>query len=483
MNAPLQALAGLELEVARQQRYLGDLPEEWVPERPGVDHDVLVVGGGQSGVATAYGLRRAGITRVLVIDGAQEAGVGAWQTKARMHMLRTAKRNTGPDLGLPALTFRAWYEAQHGEAAYDAIVRVATRDWVDYLGWVRRVLRVPVQYGTRLLRIEPVPAQGSASGLFRVHLEQQGQPLTRVVRKVVLATGAVGAGIPNLPPTLAALPPHLVAHTDERIDFVALAGRRVVVVGGASSAFDAAGAALEAGAASVRLLVRADDLVRVSTGKQAGYAGAAAHFVHLPDAVRWRLGRHLRSRSPGPMAETVRRATAFGNFGIRLLADVTAAEPAGQGARLRVGDEWIEADFVIAATGYRVDPALRPELGALAPHIAVWADRLAPHEAEGAAAARSPYLGAGYEFIERTPGSAPFLKHVHCFNYAAMTSHGRHVGDVSSLAAGVPALVAAIGRDLFLDDEQAHVARITGPASVELTGGEYAQAVERAPGP
>ena len=46
-------------------RLLGPDPQNWVPERIGadghpIDHNVVIVGGGQSGCAFAWALRRAG---------------------------------------------------------------------------------------------------------------------------------------------------------------------------------------------------------------------------------------------------------------------------------------------------------------------------------------------------------------------------------------------------------------------------------------
>ena len=42
-------------------RLIGPDPANWVPERPGIDHNVIIVGGGQSGCAFAFALRRAGV--------------------------------------------------------------------------------------------------------------------------------------------------------------------------------------------------------------------------------------------------------------------------------------------------------------------------------------------------------------------------------------------------------------------------------------
>src|SRR5713101_4903539 len=117
-------------DVAREAlRLIGPDPQDWVPERPGpdgrpIDHNVMIVGGGQSGCAFAFGLRRAGIGAVLVIDMAKsEARAGVWLNAARMNVLRTPKTLPGPELGIPALGFQSWYEARHGHAAYAAFER------------------------------------------------------------------------------------------------------------------------------------------------------------------------------------------------------------------------------------------------------------------------------------------------------------------------------------------------------------------------
>jgi hypothetical protein len=44
-------------------RLLGPDPADWVPERPGINHNVMIVGAGQSGCAFSFALRRAGIGR------------------------------------------------------------------------------------------------------------------------------------------------------------------------------------------------------------------------------------------------------------------------------------------------------------------------------------------------------------------------------------------------------------------------------------
>src|SRR3954454_13013099 len=136
-------------------RLIGPDPPNWVPDRPGIDHNVVIVGGGQSGCAFAFALRRAGIGRVSVIDMAEDENrAGIWRNAARMNLLRTPKTLAGPELGIPALGFQAWYEARNGSAAYEAFARAPREAWAEYLAWYRRFLGIPVRYGTRLAHIE-----------------------------------------------------------------------------------------------------------------------------------------------------------------------------------------------------------------------------------------------------------------------------------------------------------------------------------------
>ncbi|QFS49945.1 FAD/NAD(P)-binding protein [Nostoc sphaeroides] len=146
----------LDFAAREALRLLGPDPENWVSDRSGIDHNVTIVGGSGSGSTFAFALRRAGIGRVTVIDEAlDEAHAGVWLTRARMKKLRTPKNLPGPELGIPALSFQAWYEARHGVEAYAAIDRIPRVAWAEYLSWYRHFLGIPVRYQTKLVRIEP----------------------------------------------------------------------------------------------------------------------------------------------------------------------------------------------------------------------------------------------------------------------------------------------------------------------------------------
>src|SRR5690606_18108201 len=144
-----------------------------------------------------------------------------WLTRARMRTLRTPKTRPGPELGIPALSFQAWYEGLNGREAWEAIGRIARTDWAAYLDWFRAQVGVEVRYGTRLAQVVP------ADGHFELHLDVAGERRVETTRKLVFATGVEGTGGPSIPAILDELPADRYAHTGHAIDFEALRGRSV----------------------------------------------------------------------------------------------------------------------------------------------------------------------------------------------------------------------------------------------------------------
>ena len=460
-------------------RLLGAAPDDWVPVRAGVDHNVAIIGGGQTGSAFAFALRRAGIGRTVVFDAApDESQAGVWRTRARMNRLRTPKSLVGPEGGLPGLSFQAWYEARFGAQAYAAIERIARTDWADYVAWYRHFLEIPVRYSTRVVRIEP------SEQAFRLHLEVRGgQHVRHVVetaRKVVLCNGVAGNGAPYVPPVLRRLPAELVAHTSDAIDFAALRGKRVAVVGGAASAFDAAGTALEAGAAHVHLFARRATLAATPITRTRAYPGAYDNYFHLPDAVRWSQARRFKRFGSTPPVDSVERVTRFDNFHLHPGVQWEQAEAVDGAIAAHVAGETLAFDFVIAGTGYAIDLHARPELADFANYVRLWCDQFTPAttEADDALGAH-PYLGEGLEYLEKTPGVAPYLKDIHVYNPGAFVSFGLPVGDVPSMKRDIPAVLRRISRDLFVADLDAHRARIDGEIAAEFDASLYAHRIWR----
>lgn len=460
------ALARLEARLAWEMATLAYPARSWV--RP-ISHpagpvlDVLVVGGGQCGLTTAFALQRKGITNIAVLEAEPRGQAGVWTRFARMHTLRTPKHVTGPELGLPALSVRAWYEATYGEEAWNTLHKIGREDWHAYLGWMEKALALPVRHGWRVTGIAP-----DGDSLLEVMAEQADGTHQRLrARQVVLATGLEGNGAWEVPHQVSrVLPRARYAHTAEAIDFAALAGKRVVVVGAGASAFDNAATALEAGAARVDLLARRRVLPSVNPNRWMEYFGFLHHFTDLPDAQKWRFMRTLFALNQPPPQETFHRCAMHDNFFLHLGAPLTGLGMDGEVIRLDTPSTVLEADFMIVGTGIAVDLSLRPELAPFAGEIALWRDRFAPAAADAMLGAY-PYLSPTFAFTERNPGAAPWLARLRTSSFAAMLSTASSAG-ISTLRPTVEGIARGVARDLFLEQAEADYESLMAYDEAEL---------------
>lgn len=64
----------------------------------------------------------------------------------------------------------------------------------------------------------------------------------------------------------------------------------------------------------------------------------------------------------------------------------------------------------------------------------------------------SDLKGPSFEFNEKVPGSAPYLKGLYAYNYSALVSLGLSASALSGLKYSMPKLVSGITRSLFLED-------------------------------
>ena len=200
--------AALDARVRHDLATLNIPAADWVPPAGGADghvHDVVIVGGGQSGLGVAFGLIREGVRNILVLDENPKGREGPWATYARMVTLRTPKSLTAIDFGIPSLTFRAWWEAQYGRTSWDALDKIAREDWMRYLEWYRETLDLPVRNDVRVTGVEPF-----THGIHRIATIDgaTGQETRLLARKIVFATGIQGGGEWHIPGFIrAALPP------------------------------------------------------------------------------------------------------------------------------------------------------------------------------------------------------------------------------------------------------------------------------------
>jgi cation diffusion facilitator CzcD-associated flavoprotein CzcO len=458
MQPASAALEALSRRV-HEELALFEYPEkDWVTPVRGprgeMVHNVVVVGGGHSGLATAFGLQRERISGVVVLDENAPGEEGPWVTYARMITLRTLKFLTGPDLGFPSLTFRAWHEAQFGKRSWQDMARIPKDEWMRYLVWFRDTLGLPVCNQVRLERIEPRGA------LLALHLTTPAGQELLLTRKLVLASGMEGAGTRRVPDFVRSkLPRAMWAHTADTIDFAALAGRRIAVMGGGTSAFDNAATALEQGAAQVDIFIRRPELPVVNSYRALESCGFWRNFGDMADAERWRFMCHLLSLSMPPPQDTLERTLCHDNVSLHFAAQILDVEQQADGLQLRTPQCWHAADFLILGTGFTIDLRQRSEFAALVDAIAVWGDRYAPPpEQANAIAAQYPYVGRHFELLEKQPGSMPALGNVHLYNAGALVSMGPVAGGLNGMPFGIPRLIAGISRDLF----QADIERLYG---------------------
>jgi len=466
-----EAPAGLPALEARLRQDLAwlELPaRNWVPPRShdgDVVTDVAIIGGGLCGLVAAAALKLLGIRRIRVLDRAPAGQEGPWLSYARMETLRSPKTLAGPALGLPALTFRAWFEAQHGTAAFAALGKIPRVMWMDYLVWFRRVMGIAVENGVTVTQIRP-----ATEDLFT--LETTAGALA--ARHVVLATGRDGLGGAYLPPIAQALPPALRAHSRDAIDFAALAGKRVGVIGAGASAMDNAGAALEAGCARLDLFVRRAALPRVNKFTGIGSPGVVHGFAGLPDAWKWRFLDLVFSSQTPPPRESTLRVSRHAHAHLHLSSPIVDLAAHDGVIQITTPKGRFELDFLIFATGFRVDLAQRPELALFAPHIRFWADRYPePPGPPNEELATSPDLAPDFAFQEKVAGSCPALARLHCFNYPATLSHGKLSGDIPAVSTGAERLTQGIARALFVADREAHFAALQAFETPELLGDEW----------
>ncbi|WP_343650195.1 NAD(P)/FAD-dependent oxidoreductase, partial [Herbaspirillum sp.] len=331
-SAPSPAgLAALEARLRQDLEWLALPGKSWTPtlERDGQPViDVAIIGGGQAGMAASVALSHLGIANVIY-DQSPKDFEGPWATTARMETLRSPKTLTGPALGFPALTFRAWFEAQFGLAAWDALDKIPRLQWMDYLRWFRRVMQLDIRNEHRVLAVQP-----RADGIVALKLQSPAGESTVLARRVVVATGRDGLGGAYLPPLVQQLPRERWAHSSDLLDYASLKGKRVGVIGGGASAMDSAATALEEGAARVDLLIRRKDLPRINKGKGSGSPGLVNGHLHLPDAWKWRIRHYVNAQQVPPPSGSTRRVSRFANARFLLGTAIEAVEVKPDGTLL-----------------------------------------------------------------------------------------------------------------------------------------------------
>ncbi len=282
-------------------------------------HDVIIIGGGQSGLALGYHLARLG-RRFLILDAADQVG-HAWRSRwDSLRLITPCPYNDLPGMPFPG---EPWSFPTKDEVA-------------DYLARYAKAFDLPVRLGTRVTSVR------GAGGAYEVRTEDT----TFEARSVVCATGPFQK--PHLPiGTERANPSLLQLHSTGYRNPSQLPPGRVLVVGCGNS-----------GAGIARELAASRE-VHLSLGRTAASPRSLlgrdffwwAHLLRLMEvtAGSW-LGRKMRQGPDGiigPGPEELAR-----EHGLVLRPRVQGVE----GNRVTFVDGGsVEVDAIVWATGFRPD--------------------------------------------------------------------------------------------------------------------------------
>ena len=261
-----------------------------------------------------------------------------------------------------------------------------------------------------------------------------------------------------MPPLLHSLPKRYWAHASEAIDFQALQGKRVAVLGAAATAMDNAAAALEHGASAVEQYCRRARVQSIQPYRWSAFAGFMRHIGEMDDLWRWRfLTYFLELREPFTK-DAWSRVSRFPNYRMvtgrpweRLgLADgrivnrhpavaeqaPTSSSPA-RGSKSTIG----------CGPSFPILP-IRSRRGTIASNL------LPARKTRGSGFI--PIFRRPSPSSSAKPGAAPALRNIHCFNFASTLSFGPSGAAIRPMKYLVPKLVRSLTRDLFRDDLDAH---------------------------
>lgn len=429
--------------------------DEWVRPRthPSGAHvyDVVIVGGGQCGLSVGHALRQERVNNFLILDRMPAGREGPWITYSRMWTLRSPKHVSGPELGMPSLAPRSWFEAIYGAEGWAALDKWPRQTWHAYLEWFREVLDLPVR--------NDADVTGFAQDGDFVRVEV-GDGTFHYARKIVLATGIEGMGDWFVPEFIRRkLPPSAYTLCTDDVDSLAWKGRKVAILGAGATAWDRGADLLELGAARVTLYMRRERILTSNAFRYLEKAGYLRHFASMTDAEKWRWIQAIFTYGQPPTQDGVDRCAAFPNFAVHAGATWTDAEALADGTvRITASDGTSEIlDHLFIGCGFSIDARNRPELAPFADNILLWSDVFAPPPGQPDTwLITYPYLTPDLRFKEREPGRTPVLGNIHCFNYGATVTNAHSGASLSGIRYGLPPLIHGLTYALWMEDEPEH---------------------------
>ncbi len=444
-NVNAHSIEILEAQLYKELSLLNYPQSTWKESQDGI-LDVAIIGSGMAGISSAFALMKEGITNIQLFDQNDAGEEGPWITFARMKVLRSSKNYSGPALGISNLTFHAWYEASFGEDAWKALRSIPTRIWMDYLIWYKKVLKIPVENNCKCAALIP------GDFFFELQLSNPQGIKTVYAKKVVLATGRGGFGGLEIPEVVQKVSKSFYAHTGELYDFSRLKGKRVAVIGSGASAFDAAAVALENQALKVDLLLRRTRVPYINKFVEFSHPGISRGFYHLDDQTRVKFFAYALENGIPPPKDALLRVQTYPNFKVIPNSNLESLFVDGEELSIDTGSGNQKYDFIVLGTGFSIDGSKVSVLKSFFHDILLWSDRLDLSKSN-AKMGRFPYLGNHFQFLEKVPGTAPYLKHLYCFNYGAALSHGLISSDIPCISIGAERLAQGIAADFFVEEK------------------------------
>ncbi len=322
--------------------------------------DLLVIGAGPYAYSAAAGARDAGIDTTVV-----GLPMSFWREQMPTDMFL----RSGLDWHLDAAgehTFAAYVEDRGLHRAELDPVPIGV--FLDHTDWFREQKGFDVDQ--RLVD----SLQVAASGEGFVATMEDGTTIT--ADKVLAAPGI--RHFVTLPAWHEGVPEHRRAHTCDLVDFDALAGARVVVIGGRQSAYEWAALLCDHGAASVDVVHRhptpafervswafVNPYIEQTLAHRGWWRGLSGDQQQAIALEFWQVGRLTLEHWLTP----------------RLRPDVVTVHPDTEVVAVEEGDEAtvlgltdgtrLTADFVVFASGYRADLGRVPYLEPLLDDLAV----------------------------------------------------------------------------------------------------------------
>jgi putative flavoprotein involved in K+ transport len=281
--------------------------------------DVVVVGGGQAGLAVAWHLTRQGVN-FLVLEAAAELG-HSWRTRWDSLTLFTP----------------AQYDALPGMPFPAAADTYPTKEPVaDYLQAYAAAFQLPVRVNAR------VTSLSRSEGGFEVRTAHE----TFSARQVVVATGPFQ--VPFIPPAAEGLDSSVTQiHAADYRNPQVLPDGPVLVVGGGNSGFQIAEELAASRQVDLSIGASYPMLRQRLLGRDLFWWLTRLGLMRVP--AQSRLGRRVQARGEFIIG-TSRRALE--RAGVRFRPRLVGAE--GRTVRFEDGST-LEANAVVWATGYRPD--------------------------------------------------------------------------------------------------------------------------------